>query len=508
MNKVMSRYSKCSFEADSINSSSCSKDQIDKLSNKSGLTTEDLSSSNILSCTVKHAKTYKNCVIETDNPWLTVNYNNDTCSLPEKISVPHGFEYNEANKEYIKPDSFPSVFKQSELCHEKWYDWFSIPDYFHGNKYYYDEKIQKCFSPCEIGFVPQSETQQKCIMKSQLNMGIYKNELYYTPLQLVLLLGHNKTTLLKQHINEIKKYNEKIKSSISFEIDINILNNDGNIHDKYSKNILNDMIKDLSKRIKEIVNIIEPDNIIEPNNKTNDISDFINTKEHIEQAYDIAKMVLTYQNNNSEESKKYTSNNEAHGIFYIADYKNVNKDIENNHYQLLLRACDVCFNGKSHYSSNILFYRMNDKIISSKDKKQPLSFKKDSKPLPTLKYSDYMNKDEYARLRITNTELNKPYTYSPSSIFDTNIISIPAKTFFKILIILFIFIFFMIILTLIMQGLWEPFSKLFNKTVGALLGLFDYLSIWESDDIKTLMQKKAMLSRKYDFLDKTYKSHS
>ena len=367
----MEKSKRCSFEDTSIdddNNQNCESLQWNTMQ-----LTNDNPDTKI--CTSHDNKIYQNCVVKTSNPWLTVDYTNNTCGVARNADLPNGFTYDEDKDQVRKPDRYPAIFDKKGLCHERWYDWFLIPDYFHRNRYFFDTNTKKCYKPCEIGLVPYGTEFKKCIPKNQLAFGMYANQLHYTPLQLVLLLGHTKKSLLQQHGVETRKYLEKLSSSELYEVpkELNILAGDTTkIKDVHVNNIAFDISNDFRDTIRTIVNMIVPSNIVEPINNINKISSMLHTTERIKQAYDIAKKVLEYEKDEDKTRKnEYLSSKEG-GIFEIPEYDN--EEIQTNHYHILLKACDMCFNGKTHYSNNILLYKLNEKIINSADMLGALNF--------------------------------------------------------------------------------------------------------------------------------------
>ena len=68
---------------------------------------------------------------------------NNKCKINENIALPPDKLEKIDNILLLKkPDSFTAVKNLSNssndvniLCNERWYDWFTIPDYHNGNKY-------------------------------------------------------------------------------------------------------------------------------------------------------------------------------------------------------------------------------------------------------------------------------------------------------------------------------------------------------------------------------------
>jgi len=318
-------------------------------------------------CSIYKDKVYDNCIKLTGDPWYTVDFKNNECKLPEDISFPKEFKRLKDNT-IEKPDNFVNLI--TEVCQERWYDWFTIPDYYHGNNYFIDSS-NVCYDICELHKVPYPSDKTKCIEKKDLDYGLYENQFNYTPLQIVLLFGHDIESIKKkQKLNTINYY-EKINESIEFELNTNntllkLVNkewqNNNNIDtiDTISSNIFTDIT---AKKDQLINNKTTYKNIIIPNKSVLSASDFIHTPEHIEDAYNIAyaKKDMIISQNDTDEVKK----------------------------RIFLKACDICFNGNSYYSNNIIFYRLNNKKENENIKK----------PITGLKYAKQSTEGDLCNLQ-------------------------------------------------------------------------------------------------------------
>lgn len=87
---------------------------IDNISDKNAiysLCNPDYNTSNIY---------YKNCVLTTNNPWLSMDKTKTVCSIPEDITIPDIFKYDINDKNtIIKPNDIFKYKKSNELCKEK-----------------------------------------------------------------------------------------------------------------------------------------------------------------------------------------------------------------------------------------------------------------------------------------------------------------------------------------------------------------------------------------------------
>ena len=117
-----------------------------------------------------------------------------------------------------------------------------------------------------------------------------------------------------------------------------------------SSNILIDINNIIDSNI--ITQNITYNNIIIPNNQIITASDFIHTTEHIEEAYEIAKL------------KKEIIEDEIQSLSNSDDTKVIKN-------RIFLKACDICFNGNSYYSNNVILYRLNYNKVN--DIKPPIT---------------------------------------------------------------------------------------------------------------------------------------
>lgn len=499
----MEKSKRCSFEDTSIdnhNSESCETSQWAAMQVKND-------NPDVKICTYQNNKIYKNCVVETKNPWLTVDHTNNTCGVARNTDLPDGFTYDEDKDLVKKPDRYPAIFDKKQLCHERWYDWFLIPDYFHGNKYLFDVNSKKCFKPCEIGLVPYGTEFKKCIPKNQLAYGMYANQLHYTPLQLVLLLGHTKKSLLQQHGVEVRKYLDQISSSDLYEVpkELNILT-DGTstIKDAHVGNIAFDISNDFHDRIRTIVNMIVPGNIVEPINNINKISGMLHTTERIKQAYDIAKLVHGYETDPEKQTDKnaYLSSKEG-GIFEIPKYDN--EEIQTNHYHILLKACDMCFNGKTHYSNNILLYKLNEKIMDATKMMGALNFDL-SKNMPVLPPQNITNPNEITVINGVDKSMKKKKDSDDviDDDFESSTYVRNSKDIFKGLLSIIFFTLFCAILTLIIQAVWGPIANLINIAIEFVLSIVSKVVIsfyGDSPEVAEFLQQIQAAARRYAHLN-------
>ena len=349
-------YNKCSFDNDFVLSKfdECKTTMSNILeTNYVGSNLDELKNNNRL-CSKYNGIIYKNCVVTSNNPWLVRV--DDQCTLPTNISLPdNSFTYDSNDDNIlIKPEPFEHQI--TKVFEERWYDWFAIPDYYHGNMYASQSNIN--YEPCKIGNVPYSKDISKCIHKNDLNYGMYKDQISYTPLQLVLLFGHASNTILEK-VRDIKNsFSSNINSSSNYVM----INNQefGLITDKLTFDSYlthNETVENHSNEIEtyriKAENALEIDDIIVPNRNIISASAFLHSKENITDAYKLC-------------DKKIPS-----------VIKNIN-DVTSKGDKLFYKSCDICFNGNSTYSKNLM-HILNENEINKKEIKQfdKISKKKD-----------------------------------------------------------------------------------------------------------------------------------
>lgn len=117
----------------------------------------------------------------------------------EVYDCPPGFERKGkyCSKEPVFEDA--KVDKRSK-CEERWYDWFLIPNYHLGNKFF-QEKVGKCYAPCPVNHVPafaedpvdasradffSDDQNDKCVPRQLYFMGKYAEGTDYCPLAWIM----------------------------------------------------------------------------------------------------------------------------------------------------------------------------------------------------------------------------------------------------------------------------------------------------------------------------------
>ena len=336
-------------------------------------------------CTMDGANAIVNCALNTKNPWKTLRTPaNINCSMPLDIELPKEFSYDTDNN-IVKPPPIYRYKPKVGYCQERWYDWFTIPDYHLGNKYVlynntlHPRDIFQCFKPCNIGFIPRdnknTDVINKCVQKDHFQNGLYKNTFHYLPISLILLLGSTKTSLRKYNrfiLDDIKNVvlnNDLILDETVFD---NIYNNDttfdniynGKTDDHGIKTVISNSIYELFKLPFDVENITVPDkNVLE-------VSKPIITKSKIQQAYNICKNYYDL----STDTKKIVDFNAWKNELALISSQNVNSVKFKKQLVILKQACNITFNGKSDYSKNYILYNLNKDIDINEVANPPIEF--------------------------------------------------------------------------------------------------------------------------------------
>jgi hypothetical protein len=464
-------------------------------------------------CSVNSRAAIQNCVLSTSNPWMTLDSDGSFCMLPNTIELPNQFKYKEGSKTIIeKPQNTKIWDDKNKYCEEKWYDWYSIPDYHFGNKY--QSSNMKCFKPCNFGSVPDQNID-KCISKSKFDGGKYIDAFPYLPISLVMLLGNNKNTLMQQYDNVLTSNLDLMNIK-----NVNIydsLKNDRATQD----NIYNDAKADLKTHIENLITLpydvrhIKVPFFDQSRMKVNPLN--VN---RIREAYNIAS---------NFHSKCALTSNSTECINLLRDIADISGyEISSSKFnkQLLTfkKASNVAFDGKSNYSKDVILYNIDGGHsfsfnITQDDKLKALSenpvenagnLNKD-----TIQLSRSLREDQRRSIALTSNtdtiDLNKhavdPLKYDetkyvedeePASKAIFSIKNIIMTTMFIILLILFGGVLY-IIITL----LWEPISDMINTIV-----IVVYYSMFKLKDTLFRGQynpssfNKDMTELQKDYLDK------
>jgi hypothetical protein len=329
----------------------------------------------------------ENCVLSYDNPWKTLKKpGSSNCSLPNKIELPPGLSYDKTG-DIIIPDPIFRHKTKVGYCQEKWYDWFTIPDYHLGNKVTVlnqadkPRNILKCYKPCNIGYIPRDNNNilfiNNCVLKDYYNYGLYKGTFHYLPISLILLLGSTEESLKSYYRLTLNNAKQNIIDN-NLILDHEVYNNLYNDSDTFSRLYNNNSdpndrgIKfSIKNRINELFTIpFEVENIIVPDNNVIEISKPIITKIKIQQAYDICKKLYDL----SVDAKKQTLLNEWLTSLASVSDQDTNCNKFKKQLLILKKACNVTFDGKTPYSKDYILYNLNKDIDINEVPNPPIEF--------------------------------------------------------------------------------------------------------------------------------------
>jgi hypothetical protein len=265
-------------------------------------------------------------------------------------------------------------YDKNSLCQERWHDWFCIPNYHLNNRWLNDKPIEykttksigKCLMPCKFGYIPTDENNGKCILKNQYNGGAYANDFDYAPIALVCLLGTTYESFLNENQGGFVHYLTNIKENIKSDESIELLKNKDedvidsalrNIRDSNSiiwKSVKDDIHTYINELFKNIVNIDDEFidlNITVPSNAMYDFMAKYITENMILYAYGIAKNINDLITMDIDRYKEWR--NKLKMMSNLSDKK----------FEVLMkvlkRACNICFNNESKFSTNFLLFTIN-----------------------------------------------------------------------------------------------------------------------------------------------------
>jgi hypothetical protein len=444
---------------------------------------------------------YTNCAIQTSNKWKTLvkgsTIADDTCILPLDIKLPNHFESMGITLKdaQLKITSNFYAFKDiKHFCQEKWYDWFSIPDYYHNNKYALNDN--QCKEPCAIGLVPNPNNLNTCILKKEipLSFGLYEKEFHYTPIQLIMLLGSTNESLYNYHQKIINESCNIILNDKTLIAERNLI--DDIKSKKTFDNIYNSSIKpELQNRIQTLLKLpFDESTIIPPKYYTNALTDKINelkNREIIDDAYAIAlnvsnMMLLSKAENKDEWDKEITK---------LIDISGVQK--EDNLYwkqiNILKRACSVAFDNNTPYSKTLLGEKLQalNFSISLDDKLKSISNTNNKTPVELelqrrygtenikekqIAAQEQERKDRLSSGKENDIDLNKPvltedeYEAESNKLFDEENDTIDKgldkmKLFIKFWVFVILSLIFGFIIYIILSLFWDKIAYIFNSIV-------------------------------------------
>jgi hypothetical protein len=164
----------------------------------------------------------------------------------------------------MKPLADAEVSKQYR-CDERWYDWFSIPNYHLGNGYENPDPANPgtCYTPCQAGslpafqldpvdgqnlhFIPNEENNGQCISRANYFGGKYAAGTDYCPLSWIYILNSSPQSLE----NLVNKNNQQFASSdMANDVLTSAFNANQNNSKSYANNIYNSLPIELNNKTK------------------------------------------------------------------------------------------------------------------------------------------------------------------------------------------------------------------------------------------------------------------
>jgi len=158
---------------------------------------------------INHAYPY--CMLEFGMGTIRESTSDPSKAKCVTYDCPTGWERDNMNCK--KPLEDSTLDKQAR-CDERWYDWFTIPNYHLGNKYQSDAN-SKCYEPCKPGYVPYYMTDpvdgqslyyfgqntdkiDNCVPKHEYLMGKYADNNDYCPLPIIYKINTNTVNVISE----------------------------------------------------------------------------------------------------------------------------------------------------------------------------------------------------------------------------------------------------------------------------------------------------------------------
>lgn len=462
-------------------------------------------------CQVNDGIAYQNCALSTKNPWKTLNETRTYCMLPVDVTLPDALVLNTETKKIDKPMPIPKFKAIKDFCQEKWYDWFSIPDYHFGNKYQLIDaeptesaepteptkpvKPAKCVKPCDIGTMPYmvNGKYDKCILRDKFEYGFYANTFHYLPISLILLLGSTKETLLKKYESILSYTKTSTLENITtdFELCDNLLNDEGT-----RKNIYDNIKGDLRYNIGKLFKVpFDDTNILPPSFSVQNISNKFMTRDRVIDAYEIAEELYRLSSATDTETmklyvewKKNLVDISGFGINDTKFYKQL---------LILKKACNVAFDRTSAYSNDLIFNTLNkdnekddrvyakiefkltdaDVVLSKRSGEDLLDVEKEQADLIEKEKAGALalSEKDNVKLNLNKTDANR---YETDELLNPKKKASPGIDKKKIIICamlyMIVLVYIMAIFFLVAMMFWTPVSSVINEI---LIGFIYYIYI-------------------------------
>lgn len=170
--------------------------------------------------------TYPMCSASTLEPgYIRLPSDLSTC---QTYDCPPGWERDRA---YCKKPLIDAIIDKRSKCHERWYDWFVIPNYHLGNNFMQGSNIGTCYAPCKPDYLPNYTTDpvdggneftsgfsnnpncNRCISKADYLMGKYGITPEFCPLAWIHRINYttkNGTQDLKNKLSHLYNANNNV----------------------------------------------------------------------------------------------------------------------------------------------------------------------------------------------------------------------------------------------------------------------------------------------------------
>lgn len=394
-------------------------------------------------CNLKGKVATPNCALFTKSPWFTMNDNDTKCAIHKDLELPPGFIVKEENNETIIIKSTEEDIRKyvttNAYCQEKWFDWFTIPDYHLGNIFIAKRQkvseikenpnskhdVLKCFTPCPIGTVPYNngdwDNMGKCIDRNEFAYGAFRNTSYYTPLAFVNLLG-NTSEDLKEYYRDILSTTSNIIDKNEFKVlkdnIVDYVYNTESVTDNIIDEGRDQMSYNIFKFLEQTAGGFTYQNVIEPNDTVKSMINPITTTHRLRHSYKIMKklydMIKNYDKGNVYDYEEWLDEMKS---IYFRGYKDkpINRGEQKKQtdklIKILKRASNICFDGETKYSKDFILYTLNissdfEKFMKYEPFKFDIAFTKQEPNIETSKeiekYNNVKNNKQYSKSIDTN----------------------------------------------------------------------------------------------------------
>jgi hypothetical protein len=277
----------------------------------------------------------KLCRMENDDtavPLCTVQHGpgfirDVTSKTPSCITFdcPPGFERvgKFCKKEPVLVDA--RIDKRSQ-CSERWYDWFTIPNYHLGNTLY-EEAVGKCYTPCPPGHVPNyardpvdnmridfvsSDKPTECIPREKYFMGKYEEGSEFCPIAWI----HRMNASIPNVEAKVKKMMADVKNQ-----------SDGRVTQWFEEQEKSENVMRIAKTV-NYLSSTQIENIEPPKEAMNLACSTLHTKDRLKEGYDMCKTLLrdeylvSLDPDVSEDAKKKTMMKQACNAVFCNDRSN------------------------------------------------------------------------------------------------------------------------------------------------------------------------------------------